>query len=426
MPVSTHPGGGNGGLDLAASYRVQKKGAKGVRPTASHLDLKSQLLDAVQQEKPRAVRRLLDTRADPNCCTALSETPLMLACSVQSEEARQKILELLLKKGAKVDMQDSSGKTALMKAVILNDTETTFTLLNAHSDVSLEDSDGNNALCHAARLGNEELVQRLVRESKRRKVDVDHRNMRGLTPLLIACQEGHLICARILVSEGGASPTIRDLDNFMNAGEWMKLSGFYTAAELAFLSPSTQKRNYYRRQRQMRGIKTLSDFLPVQEESVEGCASSNVFCMRRESDRDSRRTSFPIISDSSSTHSRAQSLASNPTASGSMFDFPSQPKKQTTPGHALGKPVPVKPALDPKTPFSTVKTDLYHSPYLAQRQHYLSQNRRSQFYRRGSLEPLSSGTLEKVRQLDPGSKQSSLGEVSKHSVLPPLKRRGSK
>ena len=413
-------------MDLAASYRVQKKGTKGVKPVASHLDLKSQLLDAVQQEKPRVVRRLLDTRADPNCCTALSETPLMLACSVQNEDARQKIIELLLRKGAKVDAQDSCGKTALMKAVILNDIETSLTLLNAHSDVSLEDSDGNNALCHAAKLGNENLVQRLVRECKRGKVDVDHRNMRGLTPLLIACQEGHLICARILVSEGGASPTIRDLDNFMNASEWMKLSGFYTAAELAFLSPATQKRSYYRKQRQMRGIRTLSDFLHVQEECVEDCASPNVFSMRTESERVPRRTSFPNISDLSSTHSHAQSLTSKAPASGSMFDIPSPSKKQTTPGHAMGKPVPMKPASNSKTPFSTIKTDLYHSPYLAQRQHYLSQNRRSQFYRRGSLEPLSSATLEKLQQLDPGSGQSSMGEVSRHSVLPPLKRRGSK
>ena len=118
-----------------------------------------------------------------------------------------------------------------------------MTLLEAHSDISLEDSDGNNALCHAARLGYEEILQRLVREFKRSKVSVDQKNMHGLTPLLLACQEGHLICARILVCEGGASPTIRDLDNFMNAEEWMTLSGFFTSAELAFLSPSTQTPN---------------------------------------------------------------------------------------------------------------------------------------------------------------------------------------
>ena len=417
MPVPTYTGGcgGSRGPDLAAPHRALKKGTKAVRSTATHLDIRSQLLDAVQQEKTRVVQRLLDTRADPNCCNAQSETPLMLACSVQNEEARKKILQMVLRKGANVNAQDNSGQTALMKAVILNDIDTTVTLLEAHSDISLEDSDGNNALCHAARLGYEEILQRLVREFKRSKVSVDRKNMHGLTPLLLACQEGHLICARILVCEGGASPTIRDLDNFMNAEEWMTLSGFFTTAELAFLSPSTQKRNYYRKQRQKRGIKTLADFLPMEE----SCSSPNVFTIRTDVDRDS--ASFPVLSNHTSH------MHNSSTTSSSMFDTPTlASKKHRTPGYAMGKPVPMKPVSNSEIKLSTIKTDLYQSPYLSQRKNFISHNRRSQFYRRGSLEPLSAEGLEKLRQLEPGFQRNSLDEVTKHSVLPPLKRCGSK
>ena len=320
----------------------------------------------------------------------------MLACSVQNQDARKKILQMLMRKGANVNAQDNSGQTALMKAVIMNDIDTTVTLLEAHSDVSLEDSDGNNVLCHAARLGHEEILQRLVREFRRNKVSVDQKNMHGLTPLLLACQEGHLICARILVCEGGASPTIRDLDNFMNAEEWMKLSGFFTTAELAFLSPSTQRKNYYRKERQKRGIKTLADFLPVEE----SCSSPNVFSIRTD-------------------------VHNNSTTSSSMFDMPTASKRHKTPGYAMGKPVPMKPFSSPEIKLSAFKADLYHSPYLVQRKNFLSQNRRSQFYRRGSLEPISAEPLEKLRHLEPDFQGNSLDEVARHTVLPPLKRCGS-
>ena len=416
MPIPTYTGGCGGarGPDLAASHRARKKGTKAVRSTATHLDIRSQLLDAVHQEKSRVVQRLLDTRADPNCCNAQSETPLMVACSVQNEDARKKILQMLMRKGANVNAQDKSGQTALMKAVIMNDIDTTVTFLEAHSDVSLEDSDGNNVLCHAARLGHEEMLQRLVREFKRNKVSVDQKNMHGLTPLLLACQEGHLICARILVCEGGASPTIRDLDNFMNAEEWMRLSGFFTTAELAFLSPSTQRKNYYRKERQKRGIKTLADFLPTEE----SCSSPNVFSIRTDVNRNS--ASFPVLSDHNSD------MHNNPTPSSSMFDTPTASKRHKTPGYAMGKPVPMKPFSNPEIKLSAIKADLYHSPYLAQRKNFLSQNRRSQFYRRGSLEPISAEPLEKLRHLEPDFQGNSLDEVAKHTVLPPLKRCGSK
>ncbi len=447
MSVATRPEAHepDSSLDPSASTthaRPRKKGTKHAHTKAaitSHVDLNSQLLDAVQQERPRVVRRLLDSKADPSTLNSSNESPLILACSVQNEEARSTIVRQLLKKGAEVNIQDRSGQTALMKAVIRNDAVTTFALLDSHADVSLQDREGNNVLCHAALHGNEDIVQRMIDEFKTRKLDVDKRNMRGLTPLLIACQEGNVQCARVLVLEGGASPKIRDLDNFMTAEEWMRSSGVSCSSpELTFLSPATRKRNYYRKQRQLKGMKTLSDYpLPVDLDKKGSTSTPNTFCVRQEVERDGIRQKgnpvLPGIVDTSPAQVRSFSLISHSgpspsSPSKSMFDF-----SGTKPDPPLSLPhkkaaVPIRrPLSKPEVPFSMVKADLYHSPYLAQRQCYLSRDRRSEYYKRGSLQPLDFNAREKLSQLQAREEQKRRSTAAtRHNALPPLKKHSQK
>ena len=231
MPIPTHlstseakagaepPSGTGSGIDfkssgaqLARSQRDKPRKRVGLKPgklSTTHVDINTQLLDAIQQEKPRVVRRLLDSEANPNTQGVQSQTPLILACTIQDSIVRKTIVDLLLKKGADVNLQDMSGQSALIKAVLLDDIDTFSTLKENDCDVSLVDCDGNNALCYAAMQGNNDIVRKLVHESLRRKLEIDHQNMRGLTALLIACQKGHLETARILAIEGGASVTIR-------------------------------------------------------------------------------------------------------------------------------------------------------------------------------------------------------------------------
>ena len=395
---------------------------------SSHHDPSSQLLDAVLHEKPRVVRRLLDSRADPNVTGGKGETSLMIACQVQGEEERRTIVDLLLHKGADVNIQDSWGQTALMKAVLQNDMETVEKLLLNRSNVALEDSNGDCALCHAASSGSVGMTKVMVAEFTRRKLNVDRKNMRGLTPLLLACQDGNIEVARILVQEGGASGKIRDLDNFMTAEEWMKLTGFYSDAELNFLSPSAQKKNYYRKQRQLKGIKTLADFLPESPEKVPSpVGSPNVFALRKQPARKEAGRLPGLSEHSQPPGGPASSLA---TSSRSMFDIPpaskQQPQASSKPGFSLGKPVP-KPQYraDAMAPFSTVKKDLYHSPYMDKRECYVSKDRRSGFYHRGSLEPLGFEVEQRLRDLA-SAPDTSRSSKKKHNALPPLKhRRGS-
>lgn len=425
-------------LNPSSSHvRPKKKGPKHAKAAiTSHVDVNSQLLEAVQQERPRVVRRLLDSKADPNSCNSNNESPLILACSVQEEEARTTIVRHLLKKGADVNIQDRTGQTALMKAVIQNDVPTVIALLDSHADVTLQDCDGNNALCHAALQGNDDIIHRIVSEFKSRKLDVDKRNMRGLTPLLIACQEGHMGCARVLVLDGGASPKIRDLDNFMTAKEMMRMSGVSCSSpELAFLSPTARKRSYYRKQRQLRGLKTLSDYpLPFELDGEGTSSSPNVFSYRQEVECDGigrrKNTVLPEISETppSQVHSfslvsHSESHSSSPSKS--MFDvLAAKLEAPPAPPHKKAS-VPIRRPSRPEVPFSMVKADLYHSPYLAKRQCYLNRDRRSEFYRRGSLEPLDFNAKEKLSQLrTQQARQEQKGAAAsvRHNALPPLKK----
>lgn len=57
----------------------------------------------------------------------------------------------------------------------------------------------NQNICDAARLGD---VQRLRTHLEEPGVDIEERDPEGLTPLLLACREGHEACARLLIDRG--------------------------------------------------------------------------------------------------------------------------------------------------------------------------------------------------------------------------------
>ena len=228
----------------------------------------------------------------------------------------------------------------------------------------------------------------IVQVAKQKGCDVDHRNMKGLTPLLLACRNGHLSTACILVQEGGASPTIRDLDNFMTAAELMQKSGHYLESDLKFLYPVCRKKSYYRHQRQERGIRTLSDYLS---------GPANAFTIIESTDRDtgSCSSSRPLPPISPSPHPP-------PSPSRSMFDVPSHPPPSVSTPFRKKSLLPLAhrtPLANrtPKLSFShDFKSDLYRSRSLKKRQLYVSPNRLSNCYHAGSLEPIAGDILERI------------------------------
>ena len=359
--------------------QVRKKGGK-IKPQVSHLNLSLQLLEAIQQGKAKIVKRLLDSRVDINVVTDSGQSPLLLACSLKESVNREKITSLLLDRGCQINLPDRAGVTALMIAVDNQDEGLVSKLLEKGADVGLSDFEGNTALCHAAKIGDPNILRTILHETQRHKINIDQKNMRGLTPLLIAAQNGHLEAAKILVEKGKASSTIRDLDNFMTPEDWMKQTSFYSPSDLSFLSPRM------RHKRSKKGIKTLADYLSSDDLESTG-SSPNVYEFRL--DEASSHQSSITLPHITSHHDPVSGKSTK-----SMFDLPSlaTSKQSVTPSFSHGKPVPLTRLSNDHHPTLTKnpKADLFQSNYLRKRKTMLGPIRRSKFYSEGSLEPLSS------------------------------------
>lgn len=355
-----------------SSPKLRKKPPKTKPLGVSHLDLCTQLLEAIQQGKPKIVKRILDNRVDTNCTTSDGEAPLLLACSLQNEDARRAISILLVDRGCQIDQSDKKGQTPLMIAIMNQDTQLVNFLLEKGATVTLADHHGNNALCHSAMTGNKDILQKVLQECLRSKLDVDQKNMRGQTPLLLAAQNGHLEAAKILVEKGKASLTIRDLDNFMTPEEWMKCTSFYSASELLFLSPRKRHKQIKKK------VKTLADYI------------TNDVTSSSDGLPDVYKFKLPQITP----HKNANTSMSEETSTNkSMFAMPSI-KPIATP---LGKPVPIT----SQTKFSIDQLPRFQRvPKINYDRHKVVPHKSSKFYSAGSLEPLSSplGRMDSITE----------------------------
>ncbi|MBQ7544137.1 MAG: ankyrin repeat domain-containing protein [Synergistaceae bacterium] len=88
----------------------------------------------------------MNHNANPNAKTLNAKTTaLMLLVS----HHRAELIEMLLRRGARVNDKDSKGKTALMFAAESNTTEAVRTLLDYEADIYAEDGKGHDALYYA-------------------------------------------------------------------------------------------------------------------------------------------------------------------------------------------------------------------------------------------------------------------------------------
>ena len=419
-----------GSLKPSTPRMVQKR--RNGKPNLT-IDSNEQLLEAIKRGRPKLVKQLLWSNADPNARDGQKQSGLILACFIKDHDNRISIVELLLQKGASLDLQDESGQTALIKAVILDDNTLSKHLLKHGADVTLHDKEGNTSLFYASLNGNDKLVQCLASEFQKHRKSVDERNMRGLTPLLVACQNNHLECARVLVMYGNANPMLRDLDHFMSPMDWIQSSSttWYSKQDLEFLSPHIRRKNYYRQQRKLKGTKILSDYLL--EGSMVQCDSPNMFMIKKDDCVSSQSTLSHSSTDSGFSELNCNN--SNNKQRKSMFDLPKvNPTPATTVkpihgSHGIVKPVqPARHELPVIGSFA--RPDLYRS---------------MKFHRRNStnlcrnskacpslLEPLvtSPSGSEKLKRLSSISELTSDEEcpdvMSKHHTIPPLKRKPTK
>ncbi|XP_053566517.1 ankyrin repeat domain-containing protein 6 isoform X2 [Bombina bombina] len=137
--------------------------------------------------------------------TKNGRTPLHLAAN----KGHLNVVQILLKAGCDLDIQDDGNQTALHRAAVVGNSDILAALIQEGCSLDRQDKDGNTALHEAAWHGFSQSVKLLVKAG----ANVLARNKAGNTPLHLACQNGHSQSCRILLLAGSRA----DLKN--NAGD---------------------------------------------------------------------------------------------------------------------------------------------------------------------------------------------------------------
>ena len=158
---------------VESRQNLNTKGCEGAR---------TPLIAAIGQKMPQVAKALILAGADPNIPSQNGVTPLMVASTYCYDE----VARLLLDHGASVNDVDRVGTSALMNASGSNamclDGRVVSHLLEAGAKLELRDSLGQTALIVASFSGNESAVGQLVTAGA--KLDV--RTSDGKTALQIA------------------------------------------------------------------------------------------------------------------------------------------------------------------------------------------------------------------------------------------------
>ncbi|KAI4143918.1 MAG: hypothetical protein LQ340_006841 [Diploschistes diacapsis] len=139
---------------------------------------------------------LLEAGADPNAPSSDNHKsyPIQEAALRGFEDRAQ----LLLSYGAKVELEDRMGFNALTSAAKYNTPNMFPILLSANiPDPAARTKFLSKGLQFGARNGKRELVLAVLRADG--TVELDHTDWRGMTPLLLAIEGGHIETARLLI-----------------------------------------------------------------------------------------------------------------------------------------------------------------------------------------------------------------------------------
>ena len=141
------------------------------------------------------VRLLIDEGAQIEAKNSDGATPLYMASWMGKLEA----VRLLLERGAVADARNTNGSTALMMACERGHSAVVRELLQRGADANAHDNSGWTALHAASYYGRAEAMRELL---KRHDVNINAQTNRGLTPLMDACDAGHLMAATLLIGHG--------------------------------------------------------------------------------------------------------------------------------------------------------------------------------------------------------------------------------
>lgn len=154
------------------------------------------LVEAMSKGKVHLARFVLDALDGEivDSETQGAQTPLISSVLLPHSQIRCKFIELLLQRGANVNCQDGSGRTALSYACEKGYMEAVKILVRNGADPEIADSWGNTALMYAAMAGQSSVVEFLVRAFKRLGLQIDRQNKAGNTAVEVAKFLGHTEC----------------------------------------------------------------------------------------------------------------------------------------------------------------------------------------------------------------------------------------
>lgn len=184
------------------------------------------LLKAVSAGRVRQVRLLLDSGS---CCVNVADncgqTPLMRAIFLDQEISRNKIVRMLLEKGALVNTPDVVGRNAFAWACLYGRYFNVEQLIdNADVDLDLNRTDinGQTPLFHSVSSGSASTVKLLVETLLKYDLSVDVQDFHGTSPLMLAMKLNHDVCASILIRNGNAKVGLgmKYPEDFNRAEKW--------------------------------------------------------------------------------------------------------------------------------------------------------------------------------------------------------------
>ncbi|KAM5256495.1 ankyrin repeat domain-containing protein 6 [Ctenodactylus gundi] len=166
--------------------------------------LSERLLIAAYKGQAENVVQLINKGAKV-AVTKHGRTPLHLAAN----KGHLAVVQILLKAGCDLDVQDDGDQTALHRAAVVGNTEVIAALIQEGCALDRQDKDGNTALHEASWHGFSQSAKLLVKAG----ANVLARNKAGNTALHLACQNSHSQSTRVLLLGGSRA----DLKN--NAGD---------------------------------------------------------------------------------------------------------------------------------------------------------------------------------------------------------------
>ncbi|KAF1565476.1 Ankyrin repeat domain-containing protein 6, partial [Eudyptes schlegeli] len=166
--------------------------------------LSERLLVAAYKGQVENVVQLINKGAKV-AVTKHGRTPLHLA----AHRGHLHVVQVLLKAGCDLDIQDDGDQTALHRAAVVGNTDVIATLIQEGCALDRQDKDGNTALHEACWHGFSQSAKVLVKAG----ANVLAKNKAGNTPLHLACQNSHSQSTRVLLLGGSRA----DLKN--NAGD---------------------------------------------------------------------------------------------------------------------------------------------------------------------------------------------------------------